>query len=176
MSIKNLKPRADGPFMQGYFSPTRPEKYRGKTPIIFRSSWEHRFMVWCDTHPNIKYWANESFVIPYFNPCTRYSKDEGRFLGSWCNYNVDFFVQIDKGKGPESWIIEVKPNSQVPTTEQIANLQKKMNEGRLTTKRMNSLNSQLKTLLVNKAKFLAAKKFAAERGCKFGIADENFLF
>jgi len=176
MSIKNLKPRADGPFMQGYFSPTRPEKYRGKVPIIFRSSWEHRFMVWCDTHPKIKCWANESFVIPYFNPCTKYSKEAGRFMGSWNNYNVDFFIQVDKGEnGLESWIIEVKPESQVPTTEQIAKLAKKMNESK-TPKKMNSLNLQLKTLLVNKAKFLAAKKFAEDRGCKFGIADENFLF
>lgn len=163
--------------MQGYFNPSRPEKYRGKMPIIFRSSWEHRFMVWCDTHPSIKFWANESFTIPYYNPCTRYSKEEGRFLGSWNNYNVDFFVQIDKSNSGnlESWIIEVKPNAQVPTTEQIAKLQKAMNESK-TPKKMNSLNHQLKTLLVNRAKFIAAKKFAAERGCKFGIADENFLF
>lgn len=175
--IKNLKPNLSGPHLQGYFKPTNPHKYRGNiNEIIFRSSWEQRFMVWCDIHPNIKCWANETVAIPYYNTCTKYSKETGRFLGSWNNYYIDFFIQIEKNGVLESWLIEVKPNMQIPTTEQIAKLQKMINEGNMTAKKMNRYNYQLKTLLVNRSKFLAAKKFAEERGCKFAIVDENFLF
>ena len=49
MSIKNVKPNKNSGFIQGYFNPKNPEKYKGPSPIIYRSSWERKFMIMCDS-------------------------------------------------------------------------------------------------------------------------------
>jgi hypothetical protein len=176
MKIKNLKPNPNSPYKQGYFKPMNPEKYRGNTnEIIFRSMWEHRFMMWCDIHKNIVKWSSEPVNIPYLNPCARLVN--GVYEPAIHNYYVDFFITVKKDDLPaESWLIEIKPGMQVPTTEQIQRLHKMINEGSKTDKKIKRFNRELKTLLVNRAKFLAAKKFAKERGCKFSVCDEHFLF
>lgn len=174
--IKNLKPNQNSSFKQGYFKPTHPEKYRGdQSAIIYRSMWEHRFMTWCDIHPNIKQWASEPVGIPYINPCAKMIN--GTYYPAQHNYYVDFYITVEKDKGVlEPWLIEIKPGMQVPTTEQLLRLNKMINEGNKTDKKIKRYNHELKTLLVNRAKFLAAKKFAEERGCKFAVCDEHFLF
>lgn len=175
MNIKNLKPDKNSKYQQGYFIPTNPQKYKGDpTQIIVRSSWERRFCQWVDLHPNITQWASEMIAIPYINPCLRVVN--GQFVSGPANYYVDFFITVQKDGISQSWFIEIKPGMQVPTTEQMARLYKMINEGNKTEKKMKRYNYELKTLLVNRAKFLAAKKFAEDRGCKFAICDENFLF
>ena len=48
-----LKPRA-GKIRQGYFRPANPAKYVGDpAQIIFRSSWEFKFLKWCDSSPTV---------------------------------------------------------------------------------------------------------------------------
>lgn len=173
--MKNLKPDINSKYKQGYFKPTKPEKYKGdSSAIIYRSMWEHKFMVWCDLHPNIISWNSEMFAIPFYNPCLKIVN--GQFVSGPANYYVDFFITVQKDGVSQSWFIEIKPGMQVPTTEQMARLYKMINEGNKTEKKMKRYNYELKTLLVNRAKFLAAKKFAEDRGCKFAICDENFLF
>ena len=63
-TIKKSKSR----FKQGHFAPVNPDKYQGTQPIFYRSSWEKRFMFWCDNNPSILLWASESLVIPYWSP------------------------------------------------------------------------------------------------------------
>jgi hypothetical protein len=173
--IKNLKPNINSKYMQGYFKPTNPEKYIGDSmQIIFRSSWELRFMNWVDLHPNISKWAGEEIKIPYINPCAKLVN--GQYQPAQHNYYVDFFITVKKEESVQSWLIEIKPRMQVPTSEQMLRLSKMITEGNKTDKKINRYNRELKTLLVNRAKFLAAKKFAEERGCKFAICDEKFLF
>ena len=53
MSIKNNKPTKNSAYRQGYFKPQYPVKYIGTGDIIFRSSWEHKFMVWCDNNEKV---------------------------------------------------------------------------------------------------------------------------
>jgi hypothetical protein len=173
--IKNLKPNQNSSFKQGYFKPTHPEKYRGDyNQIIYRSMWEHRFMTWCDIHPNITKWSSEPVGIPYINPCAKLVN--GQYQPAQHNYYVDFFITVQKEEAVQSWLIEIKPGMQVPTTEQLLRLSKMITEGNKTDKKIKRYNNELKTLLVNRAKFLAAKKFAEERGCKFAVCDEHFLF
>ncbi len=175
MNIKNLKPNANSQYQQGYFHVTNPEKYVGDpTQVIYRSSWEKKFCQWADNHPNIVKWGSENFSIKYFNPCSKLVN--GQYVGAINNYYVDFFITIKKEDKLESWICEVKPKTQVPTTEQMNRLSKMINEGNKTDKKIKRYNHELKTLLVNRAKFLAAMKFAEERGMKFAVCDENFLF
>ena len=50
-----LKPQR-GKVKQGYFTPQNPDKYKGDiTKIIYRSSWELKFLVYCDNTMSIQY-------------------------------------------------------------------------------------------------------------------------
>ena len=65
MSIKNVKPTKNSGFNQGYFKPNNPSKYAGPTPIIYRSSWERKFMMWCDKNEKVSMWSIESLCLRY---------------------------------------------------------------------------------------------------------------
>jgi len=180
MSIKNLRPNPNSDWKQGYFRPANLDKYIGDpNKIICRSSWEERFCTWCDNHPNIVQWSSEPVAIPYMNPCWRFVN--GKFMAGMSKYWVDFWIVVDKDGDRQKWLCEVKPNSQIPTKMHVDKLIEEKRSldklsGKVKERKTKSYNQQLKVLLVNKAKFLAAKKFAEERGCKFAICDENFLF
>lgn len=159
--IKNMGPNYNGAFKQGYFNPQNPEKYIGDpTKIIMRSSWESRFASWCDLHPKIKRWGSEPIEIPYISPL-----DSRKH-----RYYVDFYIEVEKPEGVQSYLVEIKPNLQFQPPDQ------KLLEGNKTLSKMKRYNWQLKTYIVNKAKFETAVIFAKSRGWKFVIADENFLF
>ena len=58
-SIKDLKPKKNGPFKQGYYVPINPEKYKtDKTKICYRSSWEYKLCHWFDLTPEVIEWAS----------------------------------------------------------------------------------------------------------------------
>jgi hypothetical protein len=161
MDIKNLKPRANSGFIQNYFKPRNPQKYIGDpNKIIYRSSWEARFCSWCDIHPNIKRWSSEPVAIPYVNPVTKKP----------ARYFVDFFVMVEKNGVELQYLIEIKPNSQINPPD------KKLLEGNQTLQKIKRYNWQLRTYIINKAKFEAAVEFAKARNMKFAICDEKFLF
>ena len=50
---------------KGTFDSFNPKKYVGERPIIYRSSWELKFMRLCEFNPEIIEWSSESVVIPY---------------------------------------------------------------------------------------------------------------
>jgi hypothetical protein len=158
-SIKTfLKPRA-GSIRQGYFKPTFPEKYVGDpTQIIFRSSWEFKFLKWCDHSPTVIKYSSEPVGIPYYSPLDKRGH----------TYYIDFYVVTKDSEGREqSWLIEIKPDkyTKPPTAP-----------ARMTDKQTASYVYAAKQYIVNQAKFEAAKEFASVRGLKFGIITENFLF
>ena len=158
-SIKTfLKPRA-GSIRQGYFKPAFPEKYVGDpTQIIFRSSWEFKFLKWCDHSPTVIKYSSEPVGIPYYSPLDKRGH----------TYYIDFYVVTKDNEGKEqSWLIEIKPDkyTKPPTAPD-----------RMTNKQTANYVYAAKQYIVNQAKFEAAKEFAAVRGLKFGIITENFLF
>ena len=87
------------------FTPKNPSKYIGNnSTIVYRSSWERVFMEFCDTNPNIIYWASESIKIRYINPLTQ----------KYTNYVPDFLVVYqDKNGKRHSELIEIKPKNQM---------------------------------------------------------------
>ena len=153
-----LKPRA-GKIRQGYFRPANPSKYLGDpTQIIFRSSWEFKFLKWCDSSPTVIKYSSEPFGIPYYSPL-----DQRGHV-----YYIDFYIVTKDNSGKEQgWLIEVKPDkyTKLPTAP-----------ARMTDKQTANYVYAAKQYIVNQAKFEAAKEFAATRGIKFGIITENFLF
>ena len=63
-SIKDtLKPRR-GKIRQGYFIPKNPDKYDGDlSQIIYRSSWEYKFLKFCDDNEKILKYSLYKFII-----------------------------------------------------------------------------------------------------------------
>ena len=82
--------------------PKNPTKYIGDhTNIIARSSWEIKFMNWCDNNPSIITWNSEEVRIPY-----KCDTDNKRHL-----YYVDFRIQVKTKTGiVKTYIVEIKPD------------------------------------------------------------------
>ena len=50
----------------GRYIPKNPKKYKGDhSKVIYRSLWERRFMVYCDSSDFIIEWGSEEIIIPY---------------------------------------------------------------------------------------------------------------
>ena len=159
-NIKNVKP--NGRYKSGKFVPRKPEKYIGDIHnIIYRSSWEGRFCLYCDQNPNIIKWSSEPVQIEYWNPIDKKTH----------TYHPDYYIKVQKIDGStEDWILEIKPAAQYQLEK------KPILTGALTEKRIRSHNEQMQTCLINRAKFDSAMKFAKFNGYKFGAIDEKFIF
>jgi hypothetical protein len=157
-SMKSQGPKK-GQYQQGYFVPQDLKKYVGDpTRIIYRSSWELKFMQFLDRSPSILKWSNESFAIPYFSPLDKRGH----------RYFIDFLVVTKDSEGnQQTWIIEVKPSKYFTKPEA---------PKRMTDQSTKNYLYSAKQYIINMAKFEAAKQFCAERGLKFGIVTENFIF
>lgn len=136
-------------FSSGKFNLENPDKYLGKKLPHYRSSWEFQFCRFCDRHPNILKWANESIHIPYRNPLT----------GKQTIYVPDFFVvYVDNNGKQHTEIIEVKPKNQTL----------KEHTGR-------SKNNQLH-YIINQEKWRVARQWCKQRGINFRIITEDEIF
>ena len=167
MNIKDLKPQKGGRFKQGYYLAKNPEKYYGDVRnIIYRSSYEKRFMEWVDLHPNIVKWGSEPVAISYMHP----------IKNKMNNYYVDFFVYVRSANGgePIKYLVEVKPDSQTKPPNPLVLESKKTGQARLNA--LKRYNMELETYLINMAKFAAATNFANTRGMQFKVCTESFLF
>lgn len=152
-----LKPR-NGSYRQGYFKPANPEKYIGDRAPIFRSSWEFKFLKWCDLSPTVIKYASEPVGIKFINPLDK----RGHI------YYVDFYIIVQDAEGREhKYLVEVKPNKFIVPPKR---------PERMTDKATANYVYASKQYIVNQAKFEAARNFAAQKGVKFGIITENFLF
>ena len=89
---------------KGRYTPKNPQKYKGNPRgIIYRSSWERKMMVYCDTNKAILEWGSEEIIIPYLSPW------DGRIH----RYFPDFYIKVKQSTGTiKKFIIEVKPKKQ----------------------------------------------------------------
>lgn len=163
--MHNIGPNKNSKHKQSIYKPKNPGKYLGDPErIIMRSSWEGRFMTWCDLHPDIVKWSSEPIGIAYLSPLDQRQH----------KYFVDFWVLIEKDGGRQQYLIEIKPDAQTKMPDK--KLQSIVNEGRATTKQLTRYNRELRTYIINQTKFAAAMKYAASQGMKFQVCSENFLF
>lgn len=100
--IKQLLPRKNSRYEQGYYDIYEPKKYVGKRPIIYRSSWEKLFMSWCENNPQVKEWGSEVTAIPYWDGA-----------GKRHTYYIDFTVLFENGL---TLLVEIKPSKDIPKT------------------------------------------------------------
>jgi hypothetical protein len=145
----------DSKYRQGKYRPQNPKKYGGDpTNIVYRSSYELKFMQYCDLTENVNSWKSEEFFIPYISPIDNKVH----------RYFPDFFVKYkDKNGNNRTLVVEIKP-------------QKDLKEPDTNPKRKTkSWAYQVKIWAVNQAKWKAAKEWCADRKYEFRILTETEL-
>lgn len=140
---------------KGKYEPQNPKKYRGDVKsIVYRSSWERRFMYWCDTNPDVLQWASEEIVIPYL--CATDKKNHRYFVDFW----LEKIVNRETGE-KERWIVEVKPSKQTQVPKKTSG------------KKEASYLKECETWIKNKSKWAAAQEWAKRNGHRFLLVTEN---
>jgi hypothetical protein len=134
---------------KGLYTPLNPEKYLGDPrKIRFLSSWELRFCNFCDTNPNVIAWGSEEFRVKYFNPIKK----------KVCDYIPDFiFKYRDTTGNIVTEVIEVKPLKQSVLKSNMSTYDKV-------------------SLVINHAKWTAAKAMCDAAGIKFRVITEMEMF
>ena len=153
MSIKSNKPSNKSGFVQGYYPINECKKYQGKGPIIYRSSWEKKFCIYCERHPEIQWWSSESFSLKYFNIL------DNRYH----TYYPDFIIQLVSG---QTIIVEVKPKSQLVKPDP---------PKKKTPKSVKGYKWLYETWVINMCKKQAAEELAKSRGWQYLIVTEDFF-
>lgn len=162
---KNNLPKKNASTKQGYYSCLNPEKYVGdKYKIIYRSSWEEKFMKYADTNSKVIAWVSEPEPgIGYVNPIDQ----------KYHTYFPDFLIRVANEDGTYSDIlVEVKPKAEY---KEIPKEPAPDKRGIVTSKRKRNYMRALETYIVNRAKFDAAERFCAQRDKKFMIVDEDWF-
>jgi hypothetical protein len=139
-------------YLQGKFTPNHPEKYAGDvTKIFYRSSWEKKFLLWCDTNPNILEYSSEELVIPYFSPVDN----------KMHRYFVDAAIVVKTQNNEiRKFLVEIKPSIQTKEPKKPKRITKTYVES-------------VKTWLVNQAKWEAATKWCKDNNSEFKILTEH---
>jgi hypothetical protein len=139
---------------RGIYVPKNPQKYVGNVNnIVYRSLWERKYMVFCDTRENIIKWSSEELAIPYKSPL------DGRVH----RYFPDFIVEVKDTDGKvTTYVVEIKPQKQTvkPKTPQ-----------RQTRNYLYEMAEYHK----NQAKWEAAKEFCRLKKFEFKIITEAEL-
>lgn len=140
---------------KGKFRPSNPKKYRGDTTnIIYRSLWERKFMLYCDSNENILEWGSEEFWIPYRSPL------DDRVH----RYFPDFYIKVREKSGEiKKYVIEIKPKRQCV-------------EPKVQTKKTKKYIYEVTEYAKNQAKWKAAKEFCDDRQWEFKVLTEDELF
>ena len=140
--------------LKGRYIPRNIRKYRGDYKnIIYRSSWELKFMKYCDLNDSILEWGSEEVVIPYRSPL------DNRIH----RYFVDFYIKVEDASGQiKKYLIEVKPKRQT----------KPPAKPKRQTKRY---ISEVTEYAKNQAKWKAATEFCEDRQWNFMIITEDEL-
>ena len=141
-------------YHQGKYKPKNPEKYEGDpTGIVYRSSWELKFMNWCDSNTAIIKWQSEETIIPYI--C---STD-----GKWHRYFIDFKIKVrDRSGTVKTYLVEIKPYAQTQPPQPPKRQSKRFIQ-------------EVMTWGKNDSKWKYAKEYCKDRGLEFVILTEYDL-
>lgn len=139
---------------KGKYRVLNPTKYRGDfREVIYRSSWELKFMKWCDTNPSVVEWGSETMIIPYKSPVDN----------KLHRYFVDFYIKVKSMDGKiTKYLIEIKPERFTKPPAIPKRQTKKFIE-------------EVFQYGVNQAKWKSANDFCQDRGMKFMILTEKDL-
>ena len=137
----------------GIYRVENPSKYSGDiTDVIYRSSYELKFMRWCDTNNSVIEWGSETAIIPYKSPVDN----------KMHRYFVDFYVKINSKDGIVKYLVEIKPEKFTKPPDKNQRKTKKFIQ-------------EVFQYGVNQSKWEAAKNFCSKKGMKFIILTEKEL-
>jgi hypothetical protein len=140
-------------FKTGSFSPQNKDKYKGTYPIIFRSSWEQKLMMYLDRCESCISWGSESTIVHY------------HFAGRNRRYMIDFSASFkNRDSKIQKYLIEVKPEKEKYPPKQTPN------------KKNITYLKELRAYQMNSAKWESAQAFAKTKGYKFIVLTEKNLF
>lgn len=143
-----------GNYYQGKYIVENAEKYIGDVnKIRFLSSWEFRAFKYCDNSPRVIKWSSEEDIIPYISPIDKRAH----------RYFMDLkVITIDEAGIPQTTLIEIKPDKETrPPVKQ--------------GKKKERYLQEVKTYIINQAKWNAARAHCAKRGWVFAIWTEHNL-
>ncbi len=145
--------KKDQRFIQGKFLLKNKDRYKGKLPIIYRSSLELSVFRWIDNNPNVAAWGVESVIIPYISPVDKKAH----------RYFVDLYVILKEGKQTKKYLFEIKPYKQTlqPTYS--------------SRKKQSTILYETATYSINQAKWKAAEEWCAQRDFQFIILTEKHI-
>ena len=154
--------KKNGAPSKGYYLIQNPEKYIGKTPVAYLSSWEYAFCKFCDINENVIKWSSESIEIPY-----QTTNDKGQLETH--RYYPDFYVETINENNKETHnrlIIEIKPKHETQTPV-IAKKQ--------SLKMLENYEYSLRTFKKNLHKWASTKEWCEKRHLTFKIITEEWL-
>ena len=139
---------------KGRYNPVNPKKYKGNPQnIIYRSLWERKFMMYCDTNDKVLEWGSEEIIIPYISPwdCKVH------------RYFPDFYIKVRQSSGNlKKFIIEVKPKKQTRPPKPVERKTKRWIK-------------EVRTFGINEAKWKHATKWCKDNDMEFKILTEEEL-
>jgi hypothetical protein len=135
---------------KGKYKIKRLDKYIGDASnVTYRSLWERQAFRWCEDRTDVIAWSSEETVIPY--QCKTDNKIH--------RYFIDLKIKFANGR---TVLVEIKPKSQTVPPQRPARQTKKY-------------VTEVMTYIKNESKWIAASKYAAERGYHFEIWHEDIL-
>lgn len=139
---------------KGRYRVSNPFKYRGNLQdIIYRSSWELKFMKWCDSNPSVLEWGSETVIIPYRSPVDNQIH----------RYFVDFYIRVqDKHGKVTKYLVEIKPERFTKPPE-------------VPKKQTKKFIDEVFQYGTNQAKWKAADEFCQHNQMKFLVLTEKDL-
>lgn len=139
---------------KGRYRVLNASKYRGDiNEIIYRSSWELKFMKWCDTNPSVLEWGSETMVIPYKSPVDNKVH----------RYFVDFYIKVkDRNGKVTKYLVEIKPERFTKPPE-------------IPKRQTKRFIDEVFLYGQNQAKWKAADEYCITRGMKFMVLTEKDL-
>jgi hypothetical protein len=140
---------------KGKYQPKNTQKYVGNpSNIIYRSLWERKFMIYCDTNENILEWGSEELVIPYRSPVD----------GKIHRYFPDFYIKVKEPDGNiKKYLIEIKPHKQTMPPKK----PQRQTKGYIY---------EAYEYAKNQSKWEAAKEYCKDRQWEFKVITEKQLF
>ena len=148
-------------YKQGYINLEVCKKYINfwgtHQPIVYRSMYEYKFIIWCEHNPRVIQWSIEPFAIEYIGIDKQKHK-----------YYPDFYIYLytnSELKTSMKCVIEIKPKNQ--TVKPVFESGSKMSS---KSKKYSILEWQK-----NQRKWIAAQQFCDARDMRFIILTENTI-
>ena len=137
------------------FIPRNPAKYAGDVSnIISRSSWETRFMNWCDLNESVVRYVSEEVIINYICETD----------GQPHRYFPDFMMQVKTRSGDmKTYLVEIKPECEMLPPVPPKNPNSK------------TYIAAVMTYVKNQSKWKAAREWCEQRGIEFIVLNEYDL-